>query len=244
MSHRKFYSSTSFPLQLFVISLKWYSCSLYQSLAKVQKAPCRSPYVYIISTTFATCGCPSLFFRVTQSILYKHKQYGWFWHMGLQTVPLIGSWMASRRPQIPPPPPPNRKVDDSSGLNNSRRQTPPIPVTANQSADTSALCYPPHSSTLIPTSPSKSQRLGSSIDALASFVLPSVLPTVLSPQTQCVVDVISCVKKESPMGDEDRVLKCVLVGEEAVGKTALIESYSTNGFRDQYRPTAFDNFSG
>lgn len=169
---------------------------------------------------------------------------GDFGTWGFKQFPLIGSWMASRRPQIPPPPPPNRKVDDSSGLNNSRRQTPPIPVTANQSADTSALCYPPHSSTLIPTSPSKSQRLGSSIDALASFVLPSVLPTVLSPQTQCVVDVISCVKKESPMGDEDRVLKCVLVGEEAVGKTALIESYSTNGFRDQYRPTAFDNFSG
>ncbi|CAD5230738.1 unnamed protein product [Bursaphelenchus xylophilus] len=38
-------------------------------------------------------------------------------------------------------------------------------------------------------------------------------------------------------------LKCVLVGNAAVGKTSLIVAYTTNGFRETYRPTAFDNYS-
>ncbi|VDM86023.1 unnamed protein product [Strongylus vulgaris] len=41
-----------------------------------------------------------------------------------------------------------------------------------------------------------------------------------------------------------RTLKCVLVGDAAVGKTSLIVSYTTNGYPQQYVPTAFDNYSG
>ncbi|KHJ91795.1 Ras family protein [Oesophagostomum dentatum] len=40
-----------------------------------------------------------------------------------------------------------------------------------------------------------------------------------------------------------RTLKCVLVGDAAVGKTSLIVSYTTNGYPQNYVPTAFDNYS-
>uniref|UniRef100_A0A914HIM4 Uncharacterized protein n=1 Tax=Globodera rostochiensis TaxID=31243 RepID=A0A914HIM4_GLORO len=38
-------------------------------------------------------------------------------------------------------------------------------------------------------------------------------------------------------------LRCVLVGDPCVGKTALIVAYTRNGFCERYSPTAFDNYS-
>lgn len=42
----------------------------------------------------------------------------------------------------------------------------------------------------------------------------------------------------------ERLLKCVLLGDGAVGKTSLVVSYTTNGYPTKYVPTAFDDFSG
>jgi small GTP-binding protein len=37
-------------------------------------------------------------------------------------------------------------------------------------------------------------------------------------------------------------IKCVFIGDGAVGKTSLIISYTTNGYPNEYVPTAMDTY--
>lgn len=41
-----------------------------------------------------------------------------------------------------------------------------------------------------------------------------------------------------------RMLKCVVVGDGAVGKTCLVMSYANDAFPEQYVPTVFDHYAG
>ncbi|KAI1237903.1 hypothetical protein IHE44_0013995 [Lamprotornis superbus] len=62
---------------------------------------------------------------------------------------------------------------------------------------------------------------------------------------QELLDYAPALRRHSPPrgSGPELGIKCVLVGDGAVGKTSLVVSYTTNGYPDEYQPTALDTFS-
>ncbi|KAG5883588.1 hypothetical protein JTB14_014504 [Gonioctena quinquepunctata] len=50
-------------------------------------------------------------------------------------------------------------------------------------------------------------------------------------------------KRKSKCDKEKNRIKCVIVGDQAVGKTSLAVSYSNDSFPSEYIPTAYDNYN-
>jgi len=49
-------------------------------------------------------------------------------------------------------------------------------------------------------------------------------------------------RQQQPMKSQQDKIKCVFLGDGAVGKTSLIISYTTNGYPSEYVPTAIDTY--
>lgn len=61
---------------------------------------------------------------------------------------------------------------------------------------------------------------------------------------QTTVTIFTKNKKTKHEKDKKRKIKCVIVGDKAVGKTSLAVSYSNDSFPNEYIPTAYDNYNG
>ncbi|CAH1280814.1 unnamed protein product [Diabrotica balteata] len=57
------------------------------------------------------------------------------------------------------------------------------------------------------------------------------------------VTVFNPKKTRKVKSDSKKKIKCVIVGDQAVGKTSLAVSYSNDSFPSEYIPTAYDNYN-
>ncbi|XP_018568684.1 cdc42 homolog [Anoplophora glabripennis] len=80
-----------------------------------------------------------------------------------------------------------------------------------------------------------------------SALLYTKQPLLTQSRPVTVISSNGAVKtKEKPKNTKERLknkIKCVIVGDQAVGKTSLAVSYSNDSFPSEYVPTAYDNYN-
>lgn len=84
--------------------------------------------------------------------------------------------------------------------------------------------------------------MGHSISGLDLHIGAQPSPGV-AVETYAVLNTSSVQPEQTDNAGLPKV-KCVLVGDGAIGKTSLVVSYTTNGYPMEYVPTAFDNYAG
>lgn len=73
-----------------------------------------------------------------------------------------------------------------------------------------------------------------------SFILavsPSILDLFISGPTEVHRTMTLLVQRQPD-------LKCVVVGDDSVGKTSMLMGYATNRYPTQHVPSVFDNYAG